>query len=227
MKFIAAAAPRAHPRRLYHGAVARAARGRRVRPRRTDVHPHRGRKPRFGDGRRRRHPINAVAGALIVHPGLGRHRRHRTQNKDAAAEVPASEASMFYTAYFKEGAPAETRPITFLFNGGPGSPTLCPIWEPMVPSASKPRSCPRQRAYRIVPNEHSLLDVSDLVFIDAPGTGFSRVAGKDKETAWFGVDQDIHAFTVFVRDFLSKYGRWKSPKYLYGESAMGRCAPRR
>ena len=62
------------------------------------------------------------------------------------------------------------------------------------------------------------LDVSDLVFVDAPGTGFSRVAGKDKDKAWFGVDQDIHAFTVFVRDFLSKYGRWKSPKYLYGES---------
>ena len=61
-------------------------------------------------------------------------------------------------------------------------------------------------------------DNAQIVLIDTPGTGFSRVAGKDKDKAWFGVDQDIHAFTVFVRDFLSKYGRWKSPKYLYGES---------
>jgi len=59
---------------------------------------------------------------------------------------------------------------------------------------------------------------SDLVFIDAPGTGFSRIAGADKEKAFYGVDQDIDAFAKFISQFLSKYGRWNSPKYVFGES---------
>jgi carboxypeptidase C (cathepsin A) len=72
--------------------------------------------------------------------------------------------------------------------------------------------------YSVVDNAYSLLDASDLVFIDAPGTGFSRIAGKDKEKAFFGVDPDAHAFSQFIMGFLSKYGRWNSPKYLFGES---------
>jgi carboxypeptidase C (cathepsin A) len=72
--------------------------------------------------------------------------------------------------------------------------------------------------YKIVNNDFSLLDVSDLVFIDAPGAGFSRIFGKDKEKAFWGVDQDAHAFDRFIRRFLTKYGRWNSPKYLFGES---------
>ena len=60
--------------------------------------------------------------------------------------------------------------------------------------------------------------MSDLVFIDAPGTGFSRIFGKDKEKAFWGVDQDAHAFDRFIRRFLTKYNRWNSPKYLLGES---------
>jgi carboxypeptidase C (cathepsin A) len=70
----------------------------------------------------------------------------------------------------------------------------------------------------MVDNAYSLLDASDLVFIDAPGAGFSRIAGKDKEKAFWGVDQDAHAFEQFVLGFLGKYGRWNSPKYLFGES---------
>ena len=72
--------------------------------------------------------------------------------------------------------------------------------------------------YRMISNESSLLDVSDLVFIDAPGTGFSRILGKDKEKAFWGTDQDAHAFERFIRKFLTKHDRWNSPKYLFGES---------
>jgi len=72
--------------------------------------------------------------------------------------------------------------------------------------------------YPVVNNEYSLLDVTDLVFVDAPGTGFSRLAGKDKEKAFYGVDQDAWAFGDFISQFLSKYGRWNSAKYLFGES---------
>ncbi len=77
----------------------------------------------------------------------------------------------------------------------------------------------RPRPTGVVNNAFSLLDATDLVFVDAPGTGFSRVAGKDKEKAFFGVDPDATAFCSFVTQFLSKYhGRWNSPKYLFGES---------
>jgi len=72
--------------------------------------------------------------------------------------------------------------------------------------------------YQIINNDFSLLDASDLVFVDAPATGFSRVAGKDKEKAFFGVDPDAHAFAEFITGFLSRYGRWNSPKYIFGES---------
>jgi carboxypeptidase C (cathepsin A) len=72
--------------------------------------------------------------------------------------------------------------------------------------------------YALVNNGASLLDATDLVFIDAPGTGFSRIAGKDKEKAFFGVDPDAYAFADFISQFLTKYGRWNSPKYLFGES---------
>jgi len=72
--------------------------------------------------------------------------------------------------------------------------------------------------YQIINNDYSLLDVSDVVFIDAPGTGFSRIFGKDKEKSFWGVDEDAHAFDRFIRRFLTKYDRWNSPKYLFGES---------
>jgi len=72
--------------------------------------------------------------------------------------------------------------------------------------------------YQLVDNDSTLLDVSDLVFIDAPGTGFSRIAGKDKEKAFYGVDADGHAFANFIQEFLAKYNRWNSPKFIFGES---------
>jgi carboxypeptidase C (cathepsin A) len=108
----------------------------------------------------------------------------------------------------------------FLYNGGPGSAT---VWLHM--GAFGPRrvitaedSHTPAAPYRLVDNGYSLLDASDLVFIDAPGTGFGKVIGKDKEKAFFGVDADADAFADFITQFLSKYGRWNSPKYLFGES---------
>jgi carboxypeptidase C (cathepsin A) len=72
--------------------------------------------------------------------------------------------------------------------------------------------------YRLVDNEYTLLDASDLVFIDAPGTGFGHLRGERKEEAFWGVDPDAHAFANFIVEFLSRHGRWNSPKYLFGES---------
>jgi carboxypeptidase C (cathepsin A) len=160
---------------------------------------------------------DAYAGTVVVHL-KGYDDVPQNANKDD--KIGPAEASMFYAAYFKNGAASAQRPITFLFNGGPGSST---VWLHMgafgprrvvtLDNAHTPAA-----PYSLVNNEYSLLDASDLVFIDAPGTGFSRVAGKDREKAFFGVDADAHAFAEFITDFLSKWGRWNSPKYIFGES---------
>lgn len=117
---------------------------------------------------------------------------------------------MFYVAYLKKGEKPGRRPITFLFNGGPGSSTL---WLHM--GGLGPRRV--VTAGRLVDNEYSLLDASDLVFIDAPGTGFGRIQGKNAADAFYGTDADVRAFAGFITQFLSKYDRWSSPKYLVGE----------
>jgi len=72
--------------------------------------------------------------------------------------------------------------------------------------------------YKLVDNAYSLLDTSDLVFIDMPGTGFGRLIGKDAEKAFWGVDEDANAFARFIQRFLAKYNRYNSPKYIFGES---------
>ncbi len=168
---------------------------------------------------------HAVAGTMIVHPkgwddAAAREHAAKDDKPLGDDKNPQAEASIFYVAYFRKGAPSPARPVTFLFNGGPGSSS---IWLHM--GAFGPRrvitrddSHTPAAPYRLEENAYSLLDASDLVFVDAPGTGFSRIAGKDKEKGFFGVDADAHAFGEFVKGFLSKYGRWNSPKYLFGES---------
>lgn len=160
---------------------------------------------------------DAVAGTLVVHPQGWDDVPQDTPKDD---KNPPVEASMFYVAYFKSGEPAANRPITFLYNGGPGSST---VWLHM--GAFGPRRVVTAddthtpaAPYSLIGNNFSLLDASDLVFVDAPGTGFSRIAGPNKEKAFYGVDQDAHAFAEFITQFLAKYGRWNSPKYLFGES---------
>ncbi len=129
-------------------------------------------------------------------------------------------ARMFYVAYFKKDAKAEERPITFFYNGGPGSSTVWLHMGSLGPRhvvTSGDQHLPAA-PYKLVDNGNSLLDVSDLVFIDAPGTGFGRLIGKDAPKAFFGVDQDGGAFARFIARFITKYNRWNSPKFLFGES---------
>src|ERR1019366_7040033 len=120
----------------------------------------------------------AVAGTLTVHPKDWDDAAQTNDKSDADddAKTTTAVASIFYVAYLKRGAEAEARPVTFLFNGGPGSAT---VWLHMgafgpkrVDTANATHSAPAP--YRLVNNELSLLDASDLVFIDAPGPGFSR-----------------------------------------------------
>jgi carboxypeptidase C (cathepsin A) len=128
--------------------------------------------------------------------------------------------SLFYAAYTKDGADAKTRPVTFLYNGGPGSATL---WlhmgsvGPMRVITDSPNAT-GSGPYQIVPNQYTLLDQSDLVFIDAPLTGYSRAVGKGTVKDFAGVDPDLKAFAKFIERYLTVNNRWNSPKFLFGES---------
>ena len=129
-------------------------------------------------------------------------------------------ARIFYVAYFKKDAKAEDRPITFFYNGGPGSSTVWLHMGSLGPKhvvTSGDQHLPAA-PYKLVDNAYSLLDTSDVVFIDMPGTGFGRLVGKDAEKAFWGVDEDANAFARFIARFITKYNRWNSPKYIFGES---------
>ncbi len=130
-------------------------------------------------------------------------------------------ASMFYVAYVADHAKGDAhRPVTFFYNGGPGSSTLWLHMGSLGPvrihtdSPQATRSAP----FDLEPNEYSLIDKSDLVFLDAIGTGFSRPLGETKTSDFWGVDQDLDAFTRGIARYLTANDRWNSPKFLFGES---------
>ncbi|TPW35772.1 S10 family peptidase [Oecophyllibacter saccharovorans] len=139
-------------------------------------------------------------------------------SKDGKENGPI--ASMFYTAYFRDNANTRTRPLVFLYNGGPGSASVWlqmgsfGPWRVSTPGVEHQPPPP----YALIANPQSLLDVADLVFIDAPGTGYSRIGGKKAEKEFYGIDGDAAAFTHFIMAFLAKYHRFESPRYLFGES---------
>ncbi|MFZ0742829.1 MAG: hypothetical protein WAM85_00390 [Terracidiphilus sp.] len=128
--------------------------------------------------------------------------------------------SMFYVAYTLDGAEAGSRPVSFLYNGGPGAATLWLHMGSFSPvrietDSPKPTAGP---PFKLVPNQYSLLDKTDLVFIDAPLTGYSRAVGKGTPKDFTGVDADLHAFDRFIIRYLTENQRWNSPKFLIGES---------
>ncbi len=128
--------------------------------------------------------------------------------------------SMFYVAYTEDDAAATSRPVTFLYNGGPGSSTLwlhMGSFGPMRVQTASPEATP-PAPYQLVANQYSLLDKTDLVFIDAMGTGYSKPIGKGELKDFLGVDQDVHAFNLFITRYLTVNHRWNSPKFLIGES---------
>lgn len=134
--------------------------------------------------------------------------------------------SMFYVAYTKDGVKdAGQRPVTFFYNGGPGSST---IWLHMgafgpqrIATTDVAHTPPAP--YKLVNNDYSLLDVTDEVFIDMMSTGYSRILGKEQggvgtNKDFYGIVPDVHAFAQFIEKYISINNRWNSPKYLYGES---------
>lgn len=135
-----------------------------------------------------------------------------------AKEKP--QATMFYTAYTLDGASALRRPVTFVYNGGPGSASLWLRMGSFGPvrvqvGNGKPTLPP---PYGLVSNQYSLLDKTDLVFVDIAGSGYGRVLPGGDPKSVFGTDSDVNAFGQFVKRYITRFGRWNSPKVLYGES---------
>ncbi len=132
----------------------------------------------------------------------------------------APTASVFYVAYTADRRDVTRRPVTFLWNGGPGSST---IWlhmgsfGPVRVAVPKNGTQPAPTA-PLVANESSLLDTTDLVFIDAVGTGWSTIVARAKPADFFGVDEDARAFAQFIERWTTINSRWQSPKFLFGES---------
>ncbi|HZD96335.1 MAG TPA: peptidase S10, partial [Candidatus Sulfotelmatobacter sp.] len=144
----------------------------------------------------------ATAGRLAIRPESG----------------PA-EAAIFFTAYTLEGEETKARPLTFVFNGGPGTATA---WLHL--GALGPRKIRLEKdggvpapPYVMIDNPETILDRTDLVFIDAPGTGYSRVRS-DLTKKFYSVPGDADAFYRFIRLYLTRYQRWRSPLFLFGES---------
>lgn len=148
-------------------------------------------------------PYTATAGTLTI--------------RDVAGKP---KASIFYTAYTADGAPSARRPIMFFYNGGPGSASLwlrMGSFGPMRIMTGSPESI-RPAPFNFGPNPDTLLGATDMVFIDAPGTGYSRPLGDAKGSDFYGVDQDADAFARAIIRYVTKFDRWDSPKFLFGES---------
>jgi carboxypeptidase C (cathepsin A) len=133
------------------------------------------------------------------------------------------EASFFYAAYTLDGAAPGTRPVTFFYNGGPGSAT---VWlhlgsfGPKRIDTGEPNMSGTP-PFPLVDNAESMLDISDLVFVDAIGTGYSQAIAPNTNSAFWGVDADAAVFRDFVMRYVAVNNRTTSPKFLYGESYGG------
>jgi len=129
-------------------------------------------------------------------------------------------AKIFFTYYQKEGEDVAKRPVTFTFNGGPGSASLWLHMGGVGPKrvVLKDDGTATAAPFTYVPNEFSWLDKTDLVFIDPVSTGFSRAVNGEQAKNYHGFEEDISSVGDFVRTFLGRYERWASPKFLAGES---------
>lgn len=138
------------------------------------------------------------------------------------------KANIFFIAYVKKGvSDASKRPVTFAFNGGPGSSSVWLHLGALGPRrvVMDPEGMPLPPPYALVENEHSWLDLTDLVFIDPVSTGYSRVVSGESANQFHGVDEDVRSVGEFIRLWTTRNGRWPSPKHLAGESyGTTRCA---
>jgi len=148
-------------------------------------------------------PYTATAGTLTIRDAEGK-----------------PTASIFYTADTLDSPAGSHRPVTFLYNGGPGSASLWLRMGSFGPTRIQTLNAEyiRPAPFNYTANPDTLLGTTDIVFIDAPGTGYSRPLGDSKPADFYGVDQDADAFAKAIIRYVTKFDRWNSPKFLFGES---------
>jgi carboxypeptidase C (cathepsin A) len=149
-------------------------------------------------------PYTATAGHLVT--------------TDLYSARPA--AKIFYVAFTADGAAATTRPLTFFYNGGPGSSSVFLLLGSFGPRRIKtnmPAFTP-PAPYTLEDNQDSLLDHTDLVFINPVGTGYSAAVAPGTNKDFWGVDEDARSIKQFIKRYLTAFNRWNSPKFLFGES---------
>lgn len=162
----------------------------------------------------------ARAGTLVL--------KEETEAEDKKTEGEKPKASIFFVSYSKvhhadaeESDHARRRPITFSFNGGPGSSSVwlhLGLLGPQRVRVTDPSDQPLPPPYRLEDNLYSLLDVTDLVFIDPVSTGYSRAVEGEKASRFHDFKKDIEAVGDFIRLYATRFQRWSSPKFLIGES---------
>ena len=148
--------------------------------------------------------------------------------KNAAGEVTGA---LWSTAYLREGVlDPSKRPVLFIFNGGPGSASVwlhVGFFGPKVVKTDSGASKDDGAApYLVEENKQALLDLTDLVFIDPIGTGFSQVEGKGKTADFWGLNEDASSIAQFIRTWVTQHGRWQAPKFIAGESLARLAQPR-
>ncbi|MBV8773090.1 MAG: peptidase S1 [Deltaproteobacteria bacterium] len=137
---------------------------------------------------------------------------------DMYSAAPA--AKIFYVSFTKDESPLENRPVTFFYNGGPGSSSVFLLLGSFGPRRIKtdmPNFTP-PAPYAMEDNPDTLLDHSDLVFINPVGTGYSAAIAPNKNGDFWGVDEDARSIKQFIKRYLTAFNRWNSPKFLFGES---------
>lgn len=156
-----------------------------------------------------------TTGTLVLHE------EQFNKEKDAEPSIQRPRATIFFVAYTRDDVEDRAaRPITFSFNGGPGSSSVWLHLGALGPRrvALDPEGFPVPPPGKLVDNEYSLLDVSDLVFIDPVSTGYSRAVVGQEPKQFHGFKKDIETVGEFIRLYTTRYQRWQSPKYLAGES---------
>ena len=160
------------------------------------------------------HGAVALAGRQIAYTATAGH----LVTVDPSSSKPV--AKIFYVAFTEDNPNTTDRPVTFFYNGGPGSSSvwlLLGSFAPLRLKTAMPTFTP-PAPYTMEPNPDSLLDRSDLVFINPVGTGYSAAIAPNVNKDFWGVDQDAASLRQFIKRYLTRYDRWNSPKFLFGES---------
>ncbi len=166
------------------------------------------------------HTLTTPDGALDYTAETGRIVLRKEVLTDGTFEGHKPKAEVFVTAYTLDGADPATRPVTFAFNGGPGSSSIWLHMGVLGPrrTVSGDVDAPEPPPYRLADNPETLLRDSDLVFIDPVSTGYSRAVEGEKPTEHHGFTPDVESVGEVIRLWTSRNGRWLSPKFVAGES---------